>query len=142
MKALGRLRKSRVRNALLVYQVAVCLVLTIGATFCLRSLLNARSIDPGFETDPLLAQHDCHNRLAVELRFADGRLCGFAREDVRFADSRPRSRFARMRQSMSVPLFPEHLAGILLGVFAALALMLAMPVKYFFRPAISDWRLD
>jgi predicted permease len=40
--------KSRLRNVLVVGQVAVCMVLLIGAGLCLRSLFNARSIDPGF----------------------------------------------------------------------------------------------
>jgi predicted permease len=40
--------KSRLRNALVVAQVTVCLVLLIGAGLCLRSLANAQSIDPGF----------------------------------------------------------------------------------------------
>jgi len=65
-ESLGSLKKSRIHNALVVLQVAVCLVLTIGATLCLRSLLNARSIDPGFQIK---------NRLAVEL---DLRTVGFA----------------------------------------------------------------
>lgn len=74
-ESLGSLRKSRMRSALVVLQVAVCLVLTIGATLCLRSLLNARSIDPGFETK---------NRLAVEL---DLRMVGFADSHAKTFDS-------------------------------------------------------
>jgi len=42
--------KSRLRSFLVTSQVAVCLVLLVGAGLCLRSLLNARSIDPGFDT--------------------------------------------------------------------------------------------
>jgi putative ABC transport system permease protein len=41
--------KSRLRSVLVTAQVAVCLVLLVGATLCVRSLLNAQSIDPGFE---------------------------------------------------------------------------------------------
>ena len=42
--------RSTLRNALVVAQVTACVVLLVGASLCLRSLLNARSIDPGFET--------------------------------------------------------------------------------------------
>ncbi len=41
--------KSRFRSVLVVVQVAVCLVLLISASLCLRSLMNAQSIDPGFQ---------------------------------------------------------------------------------------------
>ncbi len=44
------LRKSRMRNLLLVGEIAVCVVLLAGATLCVRSLLHATSIEPGFET--------------------------------------------------------------------------------------------
>jgi putative ABC transport system permease protein len=40
--------KSRLRSALVVAQVTACVVLLVGASLCLRSLMNARSIDPGF----------------------------------------------------------------------------------------------
>jgi len=42
--------KSRLRSGLVVAQVTACVVLLVGASLCLRSLSNARSIDPGFET--------------------------------------------------------------------------------------------
>jgi predicted permease len=41
-------RLSRFRKVLVVGEVAVCLVLVITASLCLRSLLSAQSIDPGF----------------------------------------------------------------------------------------------
>jgi predicted permease len=46
----GGYRKSRLRAALVVGQVATCVVLLVGAVLCVRSLLNAQSIDPGFDT--------------------------------------------------------------------------------------------
>lgn len=39
----------RLRNALVVAQVAVCLVLLVGATLFLRSFIAAQSLSPGFE---------------------------------------------------------------------------------------------
>jgi len=74
-ESLGSHKKSRIRNALVVLQVAVCLVLTIGATLCLRSLLKARSMNPGFLVE---------NRLAVEL---DLRMVGFADSHAKTFDS-------------------------------------------------------
>jgi predicted permease len=47
---IGSYRKSRLRDLLVVAQIAVCSVLLIGAGLCVRSLLNAQSIDPGFDT--------------------------------------------------------------------------------------------
>ena len=47
--------KSRLRDALVVGQMAVCMLLLIGAGLCLRSLRNAESIDPGFEIGHRLA---------------------------------------------------------------------------------------
>jgi predicted permease len=43
-------RRSRLRSSIVVAQITVCLVLLISAGLCVRSLLNARSIDPGFST--------------------------------------------------------------------------------------------
>lgn len=42
--------KSRLRTALLVGEIATCVVLLSAATLCVRSLLHASSIDPGFDT--------------------------------------------------------------------------------------------
>jgi predicted permease len=46
----GGYRKSRLRTGLVVAQVATCVVLLVGAVLCVRSLMNAESIDPGFDT--------------------------------------------------------------------------------------------
>jgi predicted permease len=43
-------KKARMRNALVVAQVAMCVVLLAGAMLCVRSLMNANAIDPGFDT--------------------------------------------------------------------------------------------
>jgi predicted permease len=41
--------KSRLRTALVVAQIASCALLLVGAGLCVRSLLNAHAIDPGFD---------------------------------------------------------------------------------------------
>jgi predicted permease len=43
-------RKSRIRSALVVAQMASCMVLLAGAGLCVRSLWNANAIDAGFDT--------------------------------------------------------------------------------------------
>jgi putative ABC transport system permease protein len=47
--------KSRLRNGLVIGQVSVCTVLLICAGLCVRSLLNAQSVDIGFEPRNALA---------------------------------------------------------------------------------------
>src|ERR1044072_7254990 len=47
--AQGGASRSKLRNGLVVAQVTACVVLLVGSSLCLRSLLNARSIDPGFD---------------------------------------------------------------------------------------------
>ena len=44
----------RLRHALVIVQVAVCLVLLVGATLFVRSLQAAQHIDPGFDPDNVL----------------------------------------------------------------------------------------
>lgn len=44
-------RGSRLRNALVVAQVALCLMLLVASGLFFRSFLNLQSIDPGFRTD-------------------------------------------------------------------------------------------
>jgi predicted permease len=46
----GGVKKSRLRSALVVAQMAVCVVLLAGATLCVRSLMNANAINAGFDT--------------------------------------------------------------------------------------------
>jgi predicted permease len=43
-------KKARLRNVLVVTQMAMCVVLLAGASLCVRSLMNANAIDPGFDT--------------------------------------------------------------------------------------------
>jgi predicted permease len=55
----SRYAKSRLRNFLVVSQVAFGVLLLIVAGLCVRSLRNARSVDPGFELDhALMASFD------------------------------------------------------------------------------------
>ncbi|MGH9480615.1 MAG: ABC transporter permease [Terriglobales bacterium] len=44
----------RLRNGLIAAQVAMCMLILVGAGLCLRSLQHANAINPGFETDHLL----------------------------------------------------------------------------------------
>ena len=50
-------RRLRLRGSLVVVQITVCLVLLISAGLCVRSLFNARSIDPGFSTHNIAVSH-------------------------------------------------------------------------------------
>jgi predicted permease len=43
-------KKARMRNAVVVAQMATCVVLLAGAALCVRSLMNANAIDAGFDT--------------------------------------------------------------------------------------------
>ena len=51
---IGGYRRSKLRSVLVVAQISVCLVLLISAGLCVRSLMNAQSINPGFETRHVL----------------------------------------------------------------------------------------
>ena len=47
-------RRARMRNTLVILEVAMALVLLVGASLFVRSFLNLRSASPGFDTAPLL----------------------------------------------------------------------------------------
>jgi len=47
-------RKARLRNSLVIAEVAVALVLLVGASLFVRSFVNLQGADPGFNTAPLL----------------------------------------------------------------------------------------
>jgi putative ABC transport system permease protein len=47
-------RRARLRNSLVVLEVAMALVLLVGASLFVRSFLNLQSASPGFDTSPLL----------------------------------------------------------------------------------------
>jgi predicted permease len=50
----GGYRQSRLRTVIMIGEVAVCALLLFSATLCVRSLLNAGSIDPGFDTQNIV----------------------------------------------------------------------------------------
>ena len=47
-------RRARVRNTLVILEVAMALILLVGASLFVRSFLNLRGASPGFDTAPLL----------------------------------------------------------------------------------------
>jgi putative ABC transport system permease protein len=47
-------RRARLRNALVVLEIAMALVLLVGASLFVRSFLNLQNASPGFDTAPLL----------------------------------------------------------------------------------------
>ncbi|MGH9484802.1 MAG: ADOP family duplicated permease, partial [Terriglobales bacterium] len=49
--------RSRTRSGFIIAQVALCVVVLVGASLCLRSLARARSIDPGFDAQHLIVAH-------------------------------------------------------------------------------------
>jgi putative ABC transport system permease protein len=47
-------RRARLRNALVVLEIAMALILLVGASLFVKSFLNLQSASPGFDTKPLL----------------------------------------------------------------------------------------
>ena len=57
----GRVRRSHLRHALVVIQIAVCLMLLVGAGLLARGLQRARSLDLGFDTAGVVfTKYDLH----------------------------------------------------------------------------------
>jgi len=52
--ALGRTRRSRLRSAFVVAQVACSMLLVVGAGLFVRSLMRARAIDAGFDPSGMI----------------------------------------------------------------------------------------
>ncbi|TAN22696.1 MAG: ABC transporter permease [Acidobacteria bacterium] len=50
--------RSRLRSGFIIAQMALCVVVLVGAALCLRSLARARAINPGFDTQHLVLVHD------------------------------------------------------------------------------------
>src|SRR3954453_23263384 len=78
------IRRNRIRNALVVAEVALALVLLVGASLLLKSFVRLQQVDPGF---------DPHNVLTMEVslpvaKYARGRPVGdFYKEFVRRVES-------------------------------------------------------
>ena len=66
----GAAKRSRFASALIIGQVAVCLVLLIAGTLCLRSLFNAQSVPTGFQLQ---------NRVTAEVNLKD---YGYSQEQI------------------------------------------------------------
>ena len=72
-------RRSRLRGFLVVTQVALSLLLLVGAGLTIRALSRARALDPGFDAngvtavafDPSLNQYDVHKMTAFYRRLLD-----------------------------------------------------------------------
>jgi predicted permease len=72
----GGYRKSRLRTVIMIGEIAVCALLLFSATLCVRSLFNAGSIDPGFDTQNIaVATLD-----AGSLGYSDAKIQTFYRE--------------------------------------------------------------
>lgn len=72
----GGYQKSRLRSVIMIGEVAVCALLLFSATLCVRSLHNAGSIDPGFDTQNIaVATLD-----AGSLGYSDVKVESFYRE--------------------------------------------------------------
>lgn len=94
--------RSWLRGTLVVAQIAVCLVLLISAGLCVRSLLNARSIDPGFNAhDIVVAQLD-----AGSLGYSEPQGRQFYRQLLERVGALPGVRSASLAGSL--PLGTEH----------------------------------
>ena len=90
--AVGGYRRSRLRSTLVVVQVTLSLVLLSGSALFLRSLANARVIDPGFDTRGL---YDAALDVGT-LRYDDARQGAFYAELARRARELPGVRAASL----------------------------------------------
>jgi predicted permease len=78
--AVGGTRKGRIRNALVVIQVAVCTVVLVGVGLCFRSLINLQRVNLGFSARNVAI-------LSLDLQ-ANG-----------YSEEQGRSMYARMREA-------------------------------------------
>lgn len=78
--------QNRLRQALVVGQVAVCLVVLTGAGLCLRSLANANSVSPGFDAAHLLIAQNVDPRT---LGYSGTRAQAFVRQMEQIARQTP-----------------------------------------------------
>ena len=80
-----RVSRARLRNGLISSQVAVCLVLLIGAGLLVRGLVNVRALDPGFHLQNVfLTRVDL-----LAQRYDDARAAAFYRQLVARLDAEP-----------------------------------------------------
>jgi predicted permease len=88
----GGIRRSRFASALIVAQIAICLVLLIASSLCLRSLLNAQNVKLGFQIE---------NRVTAEVNLKD---YGYSAEQMKQFNDRFLERVAALPAIESVAI--------------------------------------
>jgi putative ABC transport system permease protein len=94
----GSRARARLRNALVISQIAVCLVLLTGAGLLIRSFARLQSVDPGFRPDHVLTMQ----LTLPENRYSGGKVGLFYQQLVERLQTLPGVRFAGIARK--VPL--------------------------------------
>jgi predicted permease len=127
-KALGGRRRSRMRDTLVVAQVAVSLVLLVGGALCWRSLRHAQSTDPGFRVA---------GRVAAELNL---QTLGYSDSAGRILQDRIRDAVTRVpgvRRASAARYLPLGTAMSTMGVKVP-----GTPSNDGIRPSIQTFDVD
>jgi macrolide transport system ATP-binding/permease protein len=96
----GGRSSGRLRNALVVAQVAVCLVLLVGASLFLRSFIAAQSLSPGFDANGVVtASMDM-----FQSGYTGERLRGFQRRTIEAMTGLPRVQAAAFGSRMPLAM--------------------------------------
>ena len=138
--SLAGFRRSRLRNALVILQIALSLVLLISAGLIVRSLQAAQHLRPGFNPehaasvsfDVALQGYDeakgraFYKSVLEHARALPGVISAALKEQTQKLDPGLTIYVAKtLEEHMDIPLFPARMAASALGSFGILALILA-----------------